>query len=222
MSELFAKDRLSENDENHSPDNPQTLSIGSYRTNSFFELYNNQHCIKNDLTRKPRTTDSSFNRSEEDEESNLNDDDLNFDDLDDLGRDPRGSNVVDELSNSEEDDKFDEDQNETDEIGIPINRFRRPRSNSRTLHEDEISGSFKQYAKSLPISIPNFKPFGANSRKLHDENDDLDWFSVKDNPENIAESIKALAKSVRDDGYELFGDLPRRFNTSEIIRDRPI
>lgn len=43
----------------------------------------------------------------------------------------------------------------------------------------------------------------------------------KDNPENIAESIRALAKSVREDEYELFGELPsRRFNASEIVRNR--
>lgn len=174
MTDKYSRDpRLGDD----SPDNPQSL-IGSYRTNSFFELYNNQHCIKNDLNRKPRA-ENSFNRSEEDEESNLNDDDLNFDDLDDLGREPRSSlNNDDELSSSEEDeqdDKFDEDENnENDEKlnSIPINqRFRKQRSNSRVIHEDELSTSFKQYAKSLPVNIPNFKPFSTNHRRVkNDEN----------------------------------------------------
>lgn len=188
MTDKCSRDLLDENDENHSSDNAPTL-IGSYRTSTFFELYNNQHCIKSDLTtRKPRsTTDSSFNRSEEDEESNLNDedDDLTFDDLDDLGREPR-PNEADVLSSSEEDeqdDKFDEDENnENDEkLGIPIHnqRFRKERSNSRTIHEDELSSSMKQYAKSLPVNIPNFKPFATNGRKLKNENDadNLDWVS---------------------------------------------
>jgi len=220
MTERFSRDRL--NDNNHSPE----PLIGSYRAaSSFFELYNNQACMKNDLTRKPRTTESSLNRSEEDEESNLNEDDLNFDDIYDIGVEARDSSLNNELSSEEDeqDDKFDEVDNNENAIH---QRYRKQRSNSRCIHEDEISTSFKQYAKSLPVNIPNNWPTHlANSRRASrvEQDDNLDWFSVKDNPENIAESIRVLAKSVRDDGYELFGDLPtRRFNTSEIVRDRPI
>lgn len=185
---LFGR-TLQEDEEIHSP---VDQLVGSYRTNSFFELYNNQSCIKNDLTRKSRTTSNSLNRSEEDEESsNLNDDDLNFDDLDDFGKEPRDlnneiSSEDSEPNDEEELDKFDEDDNQenlgADDVlnGIPINqRFRKQRSNSRTIHEDELSTSFKQYAKSLPVNIPNnnFKPFSTNNRgkNRNDENLDLDW-----------------------------------------------
>ena len=147
--------------------------LGSYRTNSFFELYNNQHCIKNELSGRKARAENSLNRSEEDdEESNLNDEDLNFDDLDDFGGEPRDlTNEINsedsEPDDEEELDKFDDDQEnlvEENLNGIPIGqRFRRQRSNSKTIHEDELSVSMKKYAKSMPVDIPNdWKPFSTN------------------------------------------------------------
>lgn len=147
--------------------------VGSYRTNSFFELYNNQRCIKNELSSRKVRTENSLNRSEEDdEESNLNDEDLNFDDLDDFGGEPRDlTNEINsedsEPDDDEELDKFDDNQENLAEEnlnGIPIGpRFRRPRSNSKTIHEDELSVSMKKYAKSMPVDIPNdWKPFSTN------------------------------------------------------------
>ena len=187
MTDKFSNRTLQDNDENHSPG--QDL-VGSYNSNSFFELYNNQHCIKSDLTRKPQQQRTSFNRSEEDEESsNLNEeDDLNFDDLDDFGNEPRNlnNNVISSEEESDPDeeelDKFDEDNQEnlTEDAlnSLPINqRFRKQRSNSRTINEDELSTSLKQYAKSLPVSIPNWKPFSTNNRRKSriDDDENLDW-----------------------------------------------
>lgn len=155
--------------------------VGSYCTNnSFFELFNNNHCIKNELASRKTRAENSLNRSEEDdEESNLNDDDLNFDDLDDFGGRPRdltNDEINSEDSEPDDDeellDKFDDDNRENQLVaeenvngtGIPISqRFRRQRSNSRTIHEDELSVSMKQYAKSMPVDIPNdWKPFSTN------------------------------------------------------------
>lgn len=235
MSDNQRDQRLSETDGNPSSGNQQ---VGSFRQNSFFELYNNQNYVKSDLNRKPsRASSNSFNRSEEDEESNLNDD-LNFDDLGDFvdkdeRNDYRLTNEIDSNDEEEELDKFDEDDNENEygdklienlSSGIPINqRYRKERSNSNRINEDcEFGTSFKQMAKSLPVTVPtNFKSFGGQygrrASNHRNTEDNLDWFSVKDKPEDIAESIKALAKSVR--GTELFGDLPsRKFNTTDFIR----
>ena len=166
--------------DNHDEREPTDL-VGSFRANnshSFFELFNNSHCIKNELASRKTRTENSLNRSEEDdEESNLNDEDLNFDDLDDFGGRPRDLandeiNSEDSEPDDEEDelldkfDKFDDNQLASEESvnGIPISqRFRRQRSNSRTIHEDELSVSMKQYAKSMPVDIPNdWKPFSTN------------------------------------------------------------
>lgn len=158
-----------------SGDDREPELVGSYRTNSFFELYNNQRCIKNELSSRKARAENSLNRSEEDEdESNLNDEDLNFDDLDDFGAEPRDltNEINSEDSEPDEDeelDKFDGNDNqenlaEENLNGIAIGqRFRRQRSNSRTIHEDELSVSMKQYAKSMPVAIPNdWKPFNTN------------------------------------------------------------
>lgn len=147
--------------------------VGSFRTNSFFELYNNQRCIKNDLSGRKTRAENSLNRSEDDDESNLNDDDLNFDDLDDFGAEPRDltNEIHSEDSEPDEDEELDKfDVNDQENLaeenlnGIAIGRgFRRQRSNSRTIHEDELSVSMKQYAKSMPVDIPNdWKPFSTN------------------------------------------------------------
>lgn len=43
---------------------------------------------------------------------------------------------------------------------------------------------------------------------------------VSGNPEQIAESIKALTIT---DGTEMFGDLPRRrLNTGDLVKSRPL
>lgn len=43
------------------------------------------------------------------------------------------------------------------------------------------------------------------------------------NGETIAESIQKLAKSVRNEETDIFGDRPRRrLNTGDLIKSRPI
>ncbi|XP_033217613.1 uncharacterized protein LOC117173253 [Belonocnema kinseyi] len=68
---------------------------------------------------------------------------------------------------------------------------------------------YPMLAKSLPVSVPDFRPFGR--RTAHDDDDDKESIDPRD-PHNIRASIKALAKSVHGD--TVFGDLPRpRFST---------
>ncbi|XP_077293571.1 proline-rich Akt substrate 40 kDa [Arctopsyche grandis] len=59
-------------------------------------------------------------------------------------------------------------------------------------------------AKSLPVNVPVFGQFHEHSQELTNQN-------LEEQPQNIAASIKALARSVHGD---VFGDLPRpRFST---------
>ncbi|XP_028156312.1 uncharacterized protein LOC114349917 [Ostrinia furnacalis] len=73
-------------------------------------------------------------------------------------------------------------------------------SNDEGIHISRPRGGGADIARSLPVNMPNF-PF---QREIHDEHDD----DVE--PTDIAASIKALARSVHGDAYEL----PRpRFST---------
>ncbi|XP_051169094.1 uncharacterized protein LOC127286640 isoform X1 [Leptopilina boulardi] len=68
---------------------------------------------------------------------------------------------------------------------------------------------YPMLAKSLPVTVPDFRPF--DRRLPHDEDDEKESMDPLD-PHNIRASIKALAKSVHGD--PVFGDLPRpRFST---------
>ncbi|RWS24445.1 uncharacterized protein B4U80_00218 [Leptotrombidium deliense] len=73
----------------------------------------------------------------------------------------------------------------------------------------------KHYATSLPIKVPFWTV-------NHEDKSDDEKISSFEGPDRIPESIKALAKSVRD-STEMFGDLPRRrLNTGDLVKSRPI
>lgn len=73
----------------------------------------------------------------------------------------------------------------------------------------------KQFAQSLPINAPVWSQFNHSSGSEEEEK-----FVVSGNPEQIAESIKALTIT---DGTEMFGDLPRRrLNTGDLVKSRPL
>ncbi|XP_067129712.1 uncharacterized protein [Centruroides vittatus] len=73
----------------------------------------------------------------------------------------------------------------------------------------------KQFAQSLPIKVPVWSQFNHSSGSEEEEK-----FVVTGDPEQIAESIKALTIT---DGTEMFGDLPRRrLNTGDLVKSRPL
>jgi hypothetical protein len=76
-----------------------------------------------------------------------------------------------------------------------------------------------QIAYSLPIQVPQWRTsFSTTEEDILEER-----VPLIPNGETIAESIQKLAKSVRNEETDIFGDRPRRrLNTGDLIKSRPI
>jgi len=65
------------------------------------------------------------------------------------------------------------------------------------------------YSASVPVSVPMWK-MAAASKKSFEEEEDEEEFEAPLDPDSMAASIKALARSVHADGTEMFGELPSK------------
>jgi hypothetical protein len=74
------------------------------------------------------------------------------------------------------------------------------------------------YSSSVPITVPAWRKSSTSEASL-EEDDDEDNYRGREcmDPEQMAASIKALARSVHTDGSEIFGERPRpRLNTMDM------
>lgn len=78
--------------------------------------------------------------------------------------------------------------------------------NASTTDDSELE-SPSLYSTSIPISVP---AWNMQQRSSHHDDDDGDNEQSPSGPNDIAASIKALARSVHTDDSSIFGDLPRR------------
>lgn len=89
-----------------------------------------------------------------------------------------------------------EEETDTDESG----------SHDEGIHIPRSKVSHNHVAKSLPVNVPTYIPVNRRGMDIDDER-------LPRDPNDIAASIRALAKSVHGDS-DVFGDLPRpRFST---------
>lgn len=103
----------------------------------------------------------------------------------------------------------DDDNEDTDDSSINDDV---PYSSRITGHGGHSRMTSHMYSQSVPISMPQWRPFSTHSSLEED-----DERAPAPDPEDMAASIKALARSVHGDGTEIFGDLPRRrLNTMEL------
>lgn len=100
---------------------------------------------------------------------------------------------------------FSDDEEDTDDSSVI-------EENSTTNHAQTA----RQYAASLPITVPMWSNFS------HSSGSEEEKPTTPEDPLQIGASIQALAMSMRD-GKEMFGDLPRRrLNTGDLVKSRPI
>jgi len=111
----------------------------------------------------------------------------------------------------------DEEEEESNDFGTNnTNDYKNSYNITRTVPNAQQNAQTNGHlANSLPIQVPKWKAF-----RNHTEDIDEDEVS---NGETIAESIKKLAKSVRNES-DIFGDRPRRRTNTfgDLIKSRPL
>ncbi|CAG2173355.1 unnamed protein product [Oppiella nova] len=93
-------------------------------------------------------------------------------------------------------------------------------NNGRAVPNAQINAQthgLMAYSLPIQVQVPKWKTFYNHKHDIDEED-----VPMIRNDETIAESIKKLAKSVRNES-DIFGDRPRRrLNTGDLIKSRPI